>query len=166
MRILFFLLSFCVFVLIAIQLSLNTFLLGVYVLFFCLLISLFLGVLNMLWYAFIFFLIYVGGVLVLFFYIISLNPNPKFREFFSYTKILYFLFFLCIFFFYCLFVENFNYYFLFFFSRVFEDKSFLLFCSVNVYFLFLVRLYLVYILFVVSYIRRSVKRALRPIMSV
>ena len=30
---------------------------------------------NRLWYGFLFFIMYVGGLLVLFFYVISLNSN-------------------------------------------------------------------------------------------
>nr|UKA77683.1 NADH dehydrogenase subunit 6 [Platydemus manokwari] len=163
--ILFFLFVFFLFLLVVVQLSLSTFLLGVYVLTFCLMVSLFLAVLNMVWYSFIFFLIYVGGILVLFFYIISLNSNPNFSEVLSYTKGFYFFYFVFFVVFLFFFVLDSGSSFVFFFPSILEDNSVLLFSSNNSYFLFIVSIYLVFILFVVSYMSSSVKSALRPISS-
>ena len=48
---------------------------GVFLLVFCFFVLFALCVFNRLWYGFLFFIMYVGGLLVLFFYVISLNSN-------------------------------------------------------------------------------------------
>ena len=68
---LFFIKYFCLF-------SLNSLILGVSLLIGSLSISLLIRRHMMSWYSLIFFLVYVGGLLVLFIYVSSLNFNPVF----------------------------------------------------------------------------------------
>ena len=151
-----------IFSLLLIQISSSTFFFGIFILLICLLVTLRLRLMKMVWYSFLFFLIYVGGVLVLFFYILSLNSKPNLGEMLSSTKIIYFS--LVVFFFFFYNFSSVNYFNLFtYVSYGLEDKSYLLFRSCKVYFMFIIGLYLVYILFIVSVIRRYLKGALRPI---
>jgi hypothetical protein len=48
---------------------------GVFLLVYCFFVLFILCLLNRLWYGFLFFIMYVGGLLVLFFYVIALNSN-------------------------------------------------------------------------------------------
>uniref|UniRef100_A0A343VVJ3 NADH dehydrogenase subunit 6 n=1 Tax=Crassiplana albatrossi TaxID=1879299 RepID=A0A343VVJ3_9PLAT len=58
--------------------SLNSLILGFFILGCSFFISLLISVYSLSWYALIFFLVYIGGLLVLFIYISSLNFNPVF----------------------------------------------------------------------------------------
>nr|YP_010565468.1 NADH dehydrogenase subunit 6 [Parakontikia atrata]UZA66410.1 NADH dehydrogenase subunit 6 [Parakontikia atrata] len=150
-----------IFLLLFIQVSSSTFFFGVFILLFCFLVALFLSIFNLLWYSFLFFLIYVGGVLVLFFYILSLNSNPNMGLNLSFFNP-YILFFLFFFFILMCFQLNIFSFFGYIVSSL-EENSYLLFQSSNVYFIILLGFYLIFILFLVSIISSSVKGALRPI---
>nr|QLY89803.1 NADH dehydrogenase subunit 6 [Bdellocephala punctata] len=63
-------------VLLTSQFSINTLFIGLMLLLFCILVFLVFCSLNMTWYGLLFFLVYVGGLLVLFFYVLSINSNP------------------------------------------------------------------------------------------
>nr|YP_011013890.1 NADH dehydrogenase subunit 6 [Arthurdendyus triangulatus]WPY71413.1 NADH dehydrogenase subunit 6 [Arthurdendyus triangulatus] len=162
MTLLFFFLILGIFSLVLVQLSSNTFVLGLYLLFFCLLTFLLFCFLNMLWYGLLFFLVYIGGVLVLFFYVFSLNPNPNFSNILSNVSSWYILLW---FFFICLLLYgggNLDGLDIFLFS-FFEENSFFLFNGVEVYLVFFLGLMLVYVLFMVSIVTSSLKSALRPL---
>lgn len=158
------LLGFLLFSLIVVQLSSKTFVLGVFLLFFCFLLFLVFCFLNMLWYGLLFFLVYVGGVLVLFFYIFSLNPNPNISSIFIgiLRKNVFFSVLGCFFIFYFFSFFEVSDYFL---NSFFEDKSYFLFNGLEAYFIFFLGLALVFILFVVRYLTRSLNGALRSFSS-
>nr|AVP74425.1 NADH dehydrogenase subunit 6 [Imogine stellae] len=58
--------------------SLNSLVLGILILVGSFLISLLVSIYSLSWYSLIFFIVYIGGLLVLFIYISSLNFNPVF----------------------------------------------------------------------------------------
>nr|AVP74397.1 NADH dehydrogenase subunit 6 [Discocelis tigrina]AVP74404.1 NADH dehydrogenase subunit 6 [Discocelis tigrina] len=59
-------------------LSLNSLILGIFIFICSLCVSLLISIYSLSWYSLIFFLVYIGGLLVLFIYISSLNFNPVF----------------------------------------------------------------------------------------
>nr|BBO00496.1 NADH dehydrogenase subunit 6 [Planocera reticulata] len=58
--------------------SLNSLILGLFILLCSFSISLLISIYSLSWYSLIFFIVYIGGLLVLFLYISSLNFNPIF----------------------------------------------------------------------------------------
>nr|BEU28622.1 NADH dehydrogenase subunit 6 [Planocera cf. pellucida MK-2019C]BEU28634.1 NADH dehydrogenase subunit 6 [Planocera cf. pellucida MK-2019C]BEU28646.1 NADH dehydrogenase subunit 6 [Planocera cf. pellucida MK-2019C] len=58
--------------------SLNSLILGLFILLCSFCVSLLISIYSLSWYSLIFFLVYIGGLLVLFIYISSLNFNPIF----------------------------------------------------------------------------------------
>ena len=130
---------------------------------FCFFIVLNLFLFCSVWYALLFFLIYVGGLLVLFFYILSLNSKPllsiSFRASFNFSFLCFLifssLFFVTLFFFY-------DYLDLYLFSFVF-DNSYSLFGVFKGPMMILVGAFLLLVLFSVSLFTCVVKGAFRPI---
>lgn len=95
-----------------------------------------------LWFSLIFFLIYIGGLLVLFFYIFSLKSNPNIIIKLNYLFLIFFIFFLCSIrikynfkkkFFPCFFFFNYN----------FDLLK-------NIYYLIILCLFLLYVLFLIK----------------
>lgn len=159
------LLIFRVISLLLIQLSSKTYFLGLYLLFLRFIISVCMSYLNMLWYALIFFLVYVGGIMVLFFYIISLNSNPRvLKETRNLFSVLYFPIYLIFFFFLYIIFRKYGLIFTFSFaSKFLEDSSYILFYSTKNIFLMFLGLYLIYVLFLVRVFRSKFKGSLRPV---
>lgn len=129
------------------------------------------------WYAFIFFLIYIGGLLVLFFYIASLNSKPVFKiinvfsgvlnvkslyEFFSvlFLKLGRKLMFFFIFFsFFCYSWKKIK---MRFFKKYKLDFRKKLFNISEVWFLFLVIFVLLLVLWIITKLTFRSRGALRP----
>ena len=59
--------------------SLNTLRVGIFILILRFRIRVFVGLYSISWFSLIFFIIYIGGLLVLFIYVSSLNNKPIFR---------------------------------------------------------------------------------------
>lgn len=57
----------------------NPIILGIWILVICLIISLLIGLIFFSWYGFIIFLIYIGGILVIFSYFSAIQPNQYYN---------------------------------------------------------------------------------------
>nr|YP_009711065.1 NADH dehydrogenase subunit 6 [Bipalium kewense]QGI24375.1 NADH dehydrogenase subunit 6 [Bipalium kewense] len=130
-----------------VQFCSSVILLGVIMLSICLIVFFVLSVINLFWYGLIFLLINVGGSMVLFYYMFSLQSNPLS----SYSFISKIFFFLVIVFFGGLSFNNQNTNLgLLSFNTSIEDVSFFLFSICESYFLILISIFLIFVLFVVS----------------
>ena len=142
-----------------VQFCSSALMLGGYLLFICFLTFVILSLVKMVWYGLLFFLVYIGGLLVLFLYVFSLNSNPQMKLFFFFNSYIYVLGF--IFFFFLLGLDVVEEVDCFLFSNV-EDNSVLLFGLNESLYVVYMGLFLVYVLFVIRYITRCRQRALRP----
>nr|UHA56301.1 NADH dehydrogenase subunit 6 [Diversibipalium sp. MNHN JL281] len=129
----------------------------------CLIVFYLLSVLGLFWYGLIFILINVGGVMVLFYYVFTLNPNPQQTVILGMGG---------------LFMLGVSLVLLMGFSQgvgigsavdgvyeiveSVEDCSYMLFSLVESQFLILVSLLLVFALLVVSYLTSSIGGSFRP----
>ena len=69
--------SICLSIFITIILRFTPLLLGLWVLLIAITISVIIGIVSISWFGFIVFLIYVGGILVIFVYFASIQPNQQ-----------------------------------------------------------------------------------------
>ena len=69
--------SICLSIFITIILSFTPLLLGLWVLIIAIVISVIIGIVSTSWFGFIVFLIYVGGMLVIFVYFAAIQPNQQ-----------------------------------------------------------------------------------------
>lgn len=130
---------------------------GLLLLLFCFFIFFSLSLINLTWYGLLFFLIYVGGLLVLFFYVLSIKSNPGNVNTSSLGLIslggFAFLFL----------VLSLYYSLDFSFRKRFEDQSYFLFNSKECFLMFVLGFFLLFVLFVVKKFLFDVKGAIRPI---
>nr|UHA56325.1 NADH dehydrogenase subunit 6 [Humbertium sp. MNHN JL351] len=127
----------------------NVALLGISMISACILVFIILSTLNLFWYGLIFLLINVGGSMVLFYYMFSLQSNPVS----SFYLFLFFFFSFSIFFFlnYVVSLNSIN-----IFSELLlnishmEEVSFYLFSLIESNFLVFLSLFLIFVLLVVS----------------
>nr|UHA56292.1 NADH dehydrogenase subunit 6 [Diversibipalium multilineatum] len=133
-------------------------LLGVIMLSLCLLIFIILISINLFWYGLIFLLINVGGSMVIFYYMFSLQSNPLS----SYSFISKGFFFVVLSFFLLLIVSNnINDISFIIFNGSVEEVSFSLFSRCESYLLILISVFLIYVLFVVSMMTSSIGGSFR-----
>lgn len=130
---------------------------GLLLLFFCFLIFFLLSLISLTWYGLLFFLIYVGGLLVLFFYVFSVKSNPGNFNFSS--NLFFVLFFIIIFFFFFRVYISLD----FSFRNRFEDQSYFLFNRNECYLMLVLGWFLLFVLFVIKKILFDIKGAIRPI---
>nr|YP_009434217.1 NADH dehydrogenase subunit 6 [Planocera reticulata]ARS43749.1 NADH dehydrogenase subunit 6 [Planocera reticulata] len=144
--------------------SLNSFILGLFILVCSFFVSFLISIYSLSWYSLIFFLVYIGGLLVLFIYISSLNFNPVFyfsnmnvfSKIFFKINVLFFLFF-------C-FIQvtwNFN---VFSWNSSLDSNNFSLnlFNEVEVIFLISIGFLLLLVLWVITKLSFRNRGALRP----
>nr|BEU28586.1 NADH dehydrogenase subunit 6 [Planocera cf. heda SI-2017]BEU28598.1 NADH dehydrogenase subunit 6 [Planocera cf. heda SI-2017] len=146
--------------------SLNSLILGLCILVCSFSISLLISIYSLSWYSLIFFIVYIGGLLVLFLYISSLNFNPIFyvSKISAINNILLKLNML--FFFLLVLTQitwNFNGF--FFQNTEINNFSFNLFNDVEILFLINVGLLLLIVLWVITKLSFRNRSALRPFFS-
>nr|BBO00508.1 NADH dehydrogenase subunit 6 [Planocera multitentaculata] len=143
--------------------SLNSLILGLFILLCSFSISLLISIYSLSWYSLIFFIVYIGGLLVLFLYISSLNFNPIFYVS-KISQINNILLKLNLLFFFLLVLTqitwNFNGF--FFNNTEINNFSFNLFNDVEILFLINVGLLLLIVLWVITKLSFRNRSALRP----
>ena len=115
---------------------------------------------SRVWFSILFFLIYVGGLLVLFFYTLSLNSNPFVLS--PPLSSSSFLILILSFFFSILILSYYGFIDFFLFSYVF-DNSFILFSASNFSFMVFIGCFLIFVLLMVRVFSCILKGAFRPI---
>nr|AVP74419.1 NADH dehydrogenase subunit 6 [Imogine fafai] len=146
--------------------SLNSLVLGLLILFCSFFISLLISIYSLSWYSLIFFIVYIGGLLVLFIYISSLNFNPVF--YFSRTGgFLNILLKINVVFFLVISLTQITWNFNGFFWTELDTNnfSFNLFNEVEILFLINVGLVLLVVLWVITKLSFRNRSALRPFFS-
>nr|AJO61381.1 NADH dehydrogenase subunit 6 [Crenobia alpina] len=141
------------------QTPINTLFLGFVLLVFCFCILMLLSYIGLTWYGLLFFLLYVGGLLVLFFYVLSVNSNPLATDLSSYSLNLSFAFGILFFAVIC------NFYFsLDFVLRSSVDEcSYFLFNRNECFFMIFLCFLLLLVLFLVNKFSFDAKSAIRPV---
>jgi len=147
------------FIVVIVQFCSKTLMLGGYLLLICLLAFIILRMMKMVWYGLLFFLVYIGGLLVLFLYVFSLKSKPQVRLF-KYLKRYFVLLggFFFFFFFLTVKIEDLD----IFLGSFVEEKSYSLFNLNESVFVVFIGLFLVYVLLVISYLSCKKNSALRP----
>lgn len=130
---------------------------GLLLLLFCFLIFFLLSFINLTWYGLLFFLIYVGGLLVLFFYVFSIKSNPGNFNFRFGLLFIISIFILFFFIFRVYTSLDFS------FRKSFEDQSYFLFNRNECYLMLILGWFLLFVLFVVNKFLFDVRGAIRPI---
>ena len=146
--------------------SLNSLILGILILSCRFCIRVLIRIYSLSWYSLIFFIVYIGGLLVLFIYISSLKFNPVFyfsrvkgvRKLFLKLKIIFLFFFR-------LTQITWNFKGLFWRNIDYKKYSLNLFKEVEILFLIKVGLVLLVVLWVITKLSFRNRRALRPFFS-
>nr|YP_010736713.1 NADH dehydrogenase subunit 6 [Bipalium admarginatum]WEM34728.1 NADH dehydrogenase subunit 6 [Bipalium admarginatum] len=141
-----------------IQFSFSVVVLGSLMLSICMLIFFILALSNLFWYGIIFLLINVGGSMVLFYYMFSLQANPL--STFSFLSKIYFFLSLLVFFVFFLEVNT-SAVDLIVTSFSVEDVSFFLFSLNELSLLVFISLFLVLVLLIISILTSSIMGSFR-----
>lgn len=84
-------LSFILRLILILPLISSPLIIGLFILFIALNLSAWIGVLGIRWFGLILFLVYIGGILVIFIYFVAITPNQQYEKAIFYLELLRFL---------------------------------------------------------------------------